>query len=106
VRLPALFVHGSEDPVVPVTHARAWSSRLARARLAEFAGARHDVLNETAHREVAAAITEFVLTAGAASAGARSAVSGHSLPRRSQHADRWRAGSAAFAYSPDQKRTT
>jgi len=29
--------------------------------LAEFAGARHDILNETVHREVAAAITEFVL---------------------------------------------
>jgi alpha-beta hydrolase superfamily lysophospholipase len=61
VTLPVLFVHGAEDPVVPVAHARAWSSRLAGARLAEFAGARHDILNETVHREVAAAITEFVL---------------------------------------------
>jgi hypothetical protein len=30
--------------------------------LSEFEGARHDVLNETVHREVAAAITEFVLS--------------------------------------------
>ena len=37
------------------------AGRLAGARLAEFAGARHDILNETVHREVAAAITEFVL---------------------------------------------
>jgi hypothetical protein len=29
-------------------------------QIAEFAGARHDVLNETMHREVAAAITGFV----------------------------------------------
>jgi len=60
VTLPVLFVHGSEDPVVPAAHARAWSGRLAGARLAEFAGARHDILNETVHREVAAAIAEFV----------------------------------------------
>jgi alpha-beta hydrolase superfamily lysophospholipase len=64
VPLPVLFVHGSDDPVVPAEHAREWSARLKRARLAEFAGARHDILNETVHREVAAAITEFVLTAG------------------------------------------
>jgi alpha-beta hydrolase superfamily lysophospholipase len=62
VPLPVLLVHGSEDPVVPAAQAREWAGRLKRARLAEFAGARHDVLNETVHREVAAAITEFVLT--------------------------------------------
>jgi pimeloyl-ACP methyl ester carboxylesterase len=78
--LPVLFVHGSEDRVVPAAHARAWSGRLAGARLAEFAWARHDILNETVHREVAAAITEFVLNAGAGSAGVRPAVSGHPLP--------------------------
>jgi hypothetical protein len=27
-------------------------------------GSRHDILNETVHRDVAAAITDFVLTAG------------------------------------------
>ena len=59
--LPVLFVHGSDDPVVPVADARDWAGRLRRARLAEFAGARHDILNETVHRDVAAAITEFVL---------------------------------------------
>jgi alpha-beta hydrolase superfamily lysophospholipase len=36
-----------------------------RGRLAEFPGARHDILNETVHREVAAAITGFVLSGGA-----------------------------------------
>jgi pimeloyl-ACP methyl ester carboxylesterase len=64
VTLPVLFVHGSDDPVVPAAHAREWAARLKRARLAEFPGARHDILNETVHRDVAAAITEFVLTAG------------------------------------------
>jgi alpha-beta hydrolase superfamily lysophospholipase len=60
VPLPVLLVHGEQDPVVPVTHARDWSGRLKRAQLAEFGGARHDILNETVHREVAAVITEFV----------------------------------------------
>jgi alpha-beta hydrolase superfamily lysophospholipase len=63
VTLPVLFVHGTEDPVVPVAVARDWSARLASAALTEFPGARHDVLNETVHRDVAAAVTEFVLTA-------------------------------------------
>lgn len=64
VTLPVLFVHGSDDPVVPAEHARAWSARLERGRLAEFPGARHDILNETVHRDVAAAVTGFVLAAG------------------------------------------
>jgi alpha-beta hydrolase superfamily lysophospholipase len=65
VPLPVLFVHGSEDPVVPAEHARQWAARLKRARLAEFPGARHDILNETVHRDVAAAITAFILSGGA-----------------------------------------
>lgn len=64
VPLPVLLVHGEEDPVVPVAHAREWAGRLKKARLAEFAGARHDVLNETAHRAVAASVAEFVLAGG------------------------------------------
>jgi alpha-beta hydrolase superfamily lysophospholipase len=75
VPLPVLLVHGSEDPVVPAAHAREWASRLKRGQLAEFAGARHDVLNETVHRDVAAAITGFILSGGEAAPGqvARSA---------------------------------
>jgi len=61
--LPVLLVHGAKDPVVPVAHARDWAARLKQARLAEFPGARHDILNETVHREVAATIAEFVLAA-------------------------------------------
>jgi len=58
--LPVLFVHGAQDPIVPAAIARDWSARVPDGRLAEFAGARHDVLNETVHREVAATITEFI----------------------------------------------
>ena len=68
--LPVLLVHGSDDPIVPVAQAREWAARLPGGQLAEFAGARHDVLNETVHREVAAAITGFV-----------SSVAGSSDPR-------------------------
>jgi len=62
VTLPVLFVHGEQDPVVPVQIARDWSVRVPDGRLAEFAGAHHDVLNETVHRDVAAAITGFIET--------------------------------------------
>lgn len=61
VALPILFLHGGDDPIAPVTDARAWSARVPNGRIAEFAGARHDVLNESVHREVAAVITRFVL---------------------------------------------
>jgi len=30
VTLPVLFVHGSDDPVVPAAHAREWAARLKR----------------------------------------------------------------------------
>jgi alpha-beta hydrolase superfamily lysophospholipase len=75
VPLPVLFVHGADDPVVPVTDAREWAGRLKGARLAEFAGSRHDILNEAVHREVAAAITDFVLTGG----GRPTATSEHNI---------------------------
>jgi len=60
VTLPVLFLHGSEDPVVPVSVARDWAARLPAASLTEFPGARHDILNETVHRQVAATIIDFV----------------------------------------------
>ncbi len=83
-----LFVHGSDDPVVPVAHTRGWAGQLPGACLAEFAGARHDVLNETVHREVAAAITGFVLEAGDRSAAAQPAAAGHRFPAPLQPAPR------------------
>jgi alpha-beta hydrolase superfamily lysophospholipase len=61
--LPVLFIHGELDPVVPVAQARDWSARLKHATLAEYAGARHDILNETVHRQVAETIIAFTTTA-------------------------------------------
>ena len=61
VTIPVLFVHGELDPVAPVAVTRQWAARLPAARLAEIPGARHDVLNETAHRQVATAIADFAL---------------------------------------------
>lgn len=61
IRVPVLFVHGSADPIAPIESARRWASALPDGGLAEFAGARHDVLNETVHDEVASAIADWVL---------------------------------------------
>ncbi|MQY02695.1 alpha/beta fold hydrolase [Actinomadura macrotermitis] len=64
--LPILFVHGSADVIAPIEGNETWAVRLDNAELARFEGARHDVLNETVHREVAAAIADFTLKAAAA----------------------------------------
>src|SRR4051794_300920 len=56
--VPVLFVHGEEDPVVPIEDARANVAALPQARLASFPGDLHDVLNEhdrdVVHESVAA----------------------------------------------------
>lgn len=57
---PVLLVHGEDDPVSPVSGARHWAAALPRARLAVFPGARHDVLNETVHEQVAQVIAQFI----------------------------------------------
>jgi alpha-beta hydrolase superfamily lysophospholipase len=74
VALPVLIVHGAQDPVVPVAIARDWAARVPDGRLAEFAGAHHDVLNETVHRDVARAITEFIESVTKPAAPSRSEV--------------------------------
>lgn len=61
VRVPVLFIHGSDDPIAPVEGARRWADALPEGSLAEFAGARHDVLNEAVHEDVATAIADWVL---------------------------------------------
>ncbi|HEY1640863.1 MAG TPA: alpha/beta fold hydrolase [Streptosporangiaceae bacterium] len=57
---PVLLVHGEDDLVSPVSGARYWAAVLPHARLAIFPGARHDVLNETVHEQVAAVIAQFI----------------------------------------------
>lgn len=60
VELPVLFVHGEADPVASVSGVRAWASRLPHADTVAFPGARHDVLNERVHADVADAIARWV----------------------------------------------
>ena len=58
--VPTLAVHGSNDLIAPVGAMRAYAEQIDALRIVEFAGARHDVLNEIQHRQVAAAIIDFI----------------------------------------------
>ncbi len=60
--VPTLAVHGTADPIAPVGPVRAYADQIEALSIAEFPGAHHDVLNETVHREVAAAVIAFVGT--------------------------------------------
>lgn len=58
--VPTLAVHGVNDPIAPIGAVRAYAEQIESLELVEFAGARHDILNEAAHRDVAAAIIAFI----------------------------------------------
>jgi pimeloyl-ACP methyl ester carboxylesterase len=58
--VPTLAVHGTNDPIAPVGAVRAYAEQVDPLQLKEFPGAHHDILNETVHRDVAAAIVDFV----------------------------------------------
>ena len=58
--VPTLAVHGTADPVAPVGPVRAYAEQIGSLSIAEFAGAHHDVLNETVHHEVAATVIDFI----------------------------------------------
>jgi len=58
--VPTLAVHGVNDPIAPIGAVRAYAEQIESLSLVEFAGARHDILNESRHRDVAASIIEFV----------------------------------------------
>ncbi len=58
--VPTLAVHGDGDPIAAIGAVRAYAEQIERLTMAEFAGGRHDILNDTAHREVAAAVIDFV----------------------------------------------
>jgi len=58
--VPTLAVHGVADPIAPVGAVKAYAEQIDPLILREFPGGRHDILNDTMHREVATAITEFL----------------------------------------------
>ena len=58
--VPTLAVHGVNDPIAPIGAVRAYAEQIDPLQLTEFPGGRHDILNDTVHREVADAIVNFV----------------------------------------------
>jgi len=60
--MPVLFLHGENDPMVPVEHSRAIVAQLPRATLRTFPGDLHDVLNEHDRDAVHDVVAEFVAT--------------------------------------------
>lgn len=58
--VPTLAVHGEDDPIADVGAVRAYAEQIESLQLTEIAGGRHDILNDTAHRDVAAAIIDFI----------------------------------------------
>jgi alpha-beta hydrolase superfamily lysophospholipase len=57
---PVLVLHGDADRVTPTADAAALAARLPRGEFVSVAGGRHDVLNDLAHRSVAAEIVQFL----------------------------------------------
>jgi alpha-beta hydrolase superfamily lysophospholipase len=60
LRVPTLAVHGTGDAIAPVGAVRAYAEQIDSLELVEFPGARHDVLNESVHADVAAKIIGFI----------------------------------------------
>jgi alpha-beta hydrolase superfamily lysophospholipase len=60
--VPTLAVHGSDDPIADVGAVRAYAEQIETLQLEEVAAGRHDILNDTAYREVAATIIDFIET--------------------------------------------
>jgi alpha-beta hydrolase superfamily lysophospholipase len=58
--VPTLAVHGVADPIAPIGAVQAYAEQIEPLQVASFPGGRHDILNDTMHREVAARIIEFV----------------------------------------------
>lgn len=58
--VPTLAVHGEADPIAAVGAVRAYAEQIEALQVREFPGARHDILNESVHGEVAAAIVDFI----------------------------------------------
>lgn len=58
--VPTLAVHGSADPIAPVGGVRSYAEQIESLQLTEFPEYRHDVLNESVHRDVARVVIDFV----------------------------------------------
>lgn len=58
--VPTLAVHGAADPVAAPGAVRAYAEQIGPLEYREFARTRHDVLNDITHREVVAAIVDFI----------------------------------------------
>jgi alpha-beta hydrolase superfamily lysophospholipase len=58
--VPTLAVHGAADPVAAPGAVRAYAEQIEPLEYREFARTRHDVLNDITHREVTAAIVDFI----------------------------------------------
>jgi alpha-beta hydrolase superfamily lysophospholipase len=58
--VPTLAVHGVNDPIAPVGAVRAYAEEIAALQLVEIPRGRHDILNDTSHREVAQTIVDFI----------------------------------------------
>lgn len=57
---PTLFVNGEHDAYAPPAVAKAWAQRFDSPSVHVVAGGHHDIVNDVAHAEVAAAITGFI----------------------------------------------
>ena len=58
--MPTLAVHGAIDPVASASAVRAYAEQVPALSYRDFAGTRHDVLNDITHREVTASIVAFI----------------------------------------------
>ncbi|MBP3084682.1 alpha/beta fold hydrolase [Mycolicibacterium fortuitum] len=60
LKVPTLALHGSADAIAPAGAVKAYAEQIEPLQFKEFAGRRHDILNEDVHREVAADIVAFI----------------------------------------------
>jgi alpha-beta hydrolase superfamily lysophospholipase len=55
-----LAVHGVADPIADVGAVAAYADQIEALQLKQYPGGHHDILNDTMHRDVAAAIIDFI----------------------------------------------
>ena len=58
--VPTLAVHGGIDPIAAPGAVRAYAEQISKLDYREFAGGRHDILNDSMHSDVAASIVGFI----------------------------------------------